>query len=249
MAGLVCLTAGGGPPDQNGQPMLHPWHLTPADAETLQTQLAGRVSLAPLGPVATVAGCDIAYDTDSPLLSAAVVVVRLPGLEEVERAVVREEAKFPYVPGLLSFRECPALLSAFDRLRTRPDVLMLDGQGIAHPRRFGLACHLGLWLDLPAVGCAKTWLFGDHGEVGPTAGDHTPLNHAGDTIGAVVRTASGVRPCFVSPGHRCDVASAVGLVRAVLSGYRHPVPTRLAHMAANEARAAGKAGGGVAPPT
>jgi deoxyribonuclease V len=218
--------------------LLHDWDLTPDEAVALQSQLALRVDTSvPLGPVRLVAGADIAYDTIAPILHAAVVVVRLPELVEVERVVVQEMVKFPYVPGLLSFRECPPILSAFSRLRRRPDVLVLDGQGIAHPRRFGLACHLGLWLDLPAIGCAKTWLFGDHAPVGPNAGDSTPLTDNGTEIGAVVRTATGVRPAFVSPGHRCDVASAVGLVRAVLSGYRHPVPTRLAHLAANAARA------------
>ncbi len=228
--------------------MLHSWTLTPDEAVALQTELAGRVALAPLGPVRTVAGCDIAYDTFAPILHAAVVVVRLPDLIEVERAVVRADAAFPYVPGLLSFRECPALLSAITTLRTQPDVFMVDGQGIAHPRRFGLACHLGLWLDRPVVGCAKTWLVGDHAEVGPTAGDTTPLTLGGETVGAVVRTADEVRPCFVSPGHLCDVDSAVGLVRRVLSGFRHPVPTRLAHMAANEARR-GEAASGYADTT
>lgn len=218
--------------------MLHEWPQTPDEAIELQTRLAGRVDVStPLGPVRLVAGADIAYDTIAPVLHAAVVVIRLPELVEVERAVVREEVTFPYVPGLLSFRECPPILSAYSRLRRRPDVLLLDGQGIAHPRRFGLACHLGLWLDLPTVGCAKTWLFGDHQSVGPSAGDTTPLTHAGEVIGAVVRTATGVRPAYVSPGHRCDVSGAVALVQRVLSGFRHPVPTRLAHLAANAARA------------
>jgi deoxyribonuclease V len=122
----------------------------------VQTQWAAHVVLHPLGPIHTVAGCDLAYDTDSRFAHAAVVVVRLPELVEVERAVVREEVTFPYVPGLLSFRETPPILSAFNQLRNWPDVLMLDGQGIVHPRRFGVACHLGLWLDLPAIGCAKT---------------------------------------------------------------------------------------------
>lgn len=218
--------------------MLHDWNLTPDEAVELQSQLATRVDTsAPLEPVRLVAGADIAYDTVAPILHAAVVVVKWPELVEVERAVVQEVVTFPYVPGLLSFRECPPILSAFAKLRRRPDVLVLDGQGIAHPRRFGLACHLGLWLDLPAIGCAKTWLFGDHDQVGPNAGDTAPLTHQGETIGAVVRTATGVRPAYVSPGHRCDVTSSVELVRSVLSGFRHPVPTRLAHMAANAARA------------
>lgn len=219
-------------------PPLHPWHVTPDEAVALQTQLATRVDTAsPLGPVRLVAGCDIAYAIDSPLAFAAVVVWDAVRGCELTRSVVREEMVFPYVPGLLSFRECPPILTAFASLRVRPDALLLDGQGIAHPRRFGLACHLGLWLDLPTVGCAKTWLVGDHDEPGPKAGDSTPLTLDGETVGAVVRTADGVRPCFVSPGHKCDVPSAVGLVRGVLSGYRHPTPTRLAHMAANAARA------------
>jgi deoxyribonuclease V len=217
---------------------LHPWQVTPDEAVALQTQLAARVDTStPLGPVRLVAGCDIAYAIDSPLAFAAVVVWDLVRKAELTRAVVREEMTFPYVPGLLSFRECPPLLSAFKTLRVMPDAVLLDGQGVCHPRRFGLACHLGLWLDLPTVGCAKTWLTGDHGEVGPTAGDTTPLTIGGDVVGAVVRTADRVRPCFVSPGHKCNVPSAVDLVKVVLGGYRHPTPTRLAHMAANAARA------------
>jgi deoxyribonuclease V len=223
---------------QSDSPMLHAWNLTPDEAVEVQTQLAGRVDTSTkLGPVRLIAGADIAYDTIAPILHAAVVVVRFPDLVEVERAVVQEEVTFPYMPGLLSFRESHPILSAFSKLRRRPDVLLLDGQGIAHPRRFGLACHLGLWLEMPTIGCAKTWLFGDHDAVGQTAGDSTPLTTNGETIGAVVRTATGVRPAFVSPGHLCDVESAVQQVRSVLSGYRHPVPTRLAHMAANTARA------------
>ncbi len=204
----------------------------------MQTQLASRVNVStPLGPVRLVAGCDIAYAIDSPLAFAAVVVWDVVRGAELTRAVVREEMTFPYLPGLLSFRECPPLLTAFAELRLMPDAVVLDGQGVCHPRKFGLASHLGLWLDLPTVGCAKTWLTGDHAEVGPRAGDATPLTIGGDTVGAVVRTAVGARPCFVSPGHRCDVPGAVNLVRRVLGGYRHPIPTRLAHMAAKAARA------------
>jgi deoxyribonuclease V len=212
--------------------------VTPDEAVALQTQLASRVcTSAPLVAPRLVAGCDIAYAIDSPLAFAAVVVWDVVRGCELTRAVVREEMTFPYVPGLLSFRECPPLLSAFAKLSVTPDAVVLDGQGVCHPRRFGLACHLGLWLNLPTVGCAKTRLTGDHGDVGPTAGDTTPLTLDGETVGAVVRTADGVRPCYVSPGHRCDVPSAVALVRRVLGGYRHPIPTRLAHMAANAARA------------
>ena len=217
---------------------LHDWNLSEAEAVEVQRRLAPRVdTAAPLGAISTLAGCDIAYDTASSAAWAAVVVLTFPGLVEVERVVVREEVTFPYIPGLLSFRECPPLLSALARLRSLPDVVMLDAQGIAHPRRFGSACHLGLWLGIPTVGCAKTWLCGEHPEVGPTAGDHAPLTLDGEPVGAVVRSATNVRPVYVSPGHRADIDSAVKLVTATLGGFRHPTPTRLAHMAANAARA------------
>lgn len=217
---------------------LHSWHLTEEEAVALQRRLAPLVdTTTPLGPVRLLAGCDIAYDTASSAAWAAVVTMTFPDLAVVERVVVREEVTFPYVPGLLSFRECPPLLSALNRLRSPPDVVILDAQGIAHPRKFGSACHLGLWLGIPTVGCAKTWLCGDHAEVGPTAGDHTPLTLDGVSVGAVVRSATNVRPVYVSPGHRIDIAGAVKLVTDTLSGYRHPTPTRLAHIAANEARA------------
>jgi len=218
---------------------LHDWNLTEAEAVAVQRRLAPLVDTAsPLGPVATLAGCDIAYDTTSNAAWAAVVVMTFPDLVEVERVVVREEVTFPYIPGLLSFRECPPLLSALARLRRLPDVVILDAQGIAHPRRFGSACHLGLWLGIPTVGCAKTWLCGEHPEVGPTAGDHAPLTMNGEAVGAVVRSATNVRPVYVSPGHRADLRGAVELVTATLSGYRHPTPTRAAHIAANAARTA-----------
>jgi deoxyribonuclease V len=224
-------------------PHLHDWPATAAVAVALQRRLAGRVDVSapPPHPVRLVAGCDISYDIGSPTLYAAVVVVELPSLAVVERTVVRALAKFPYVPGLLSFREAPPILDGFARLRTPPDAVMLDGQGVAHPRRFGLACHLGLWLDRPCLGCAKSRLVGTHAEPGPAAGDATPLLVDGEEVGAVVRSAARAKPVFVSPGHRLDLGTAVAVVRATLSGYRHPVPTRLAHMLANEARAAGAA--------
>ncbi len=221
---------------------LHDWPATPDAAVALQRELAARVDVStPPGPIELIAGCDIAYDRAAPVLCAAVVVVRVSDLTAVESVVVRAEVNFPYVPGLLSFREAPAILTAWESLRSEPDAAMLDGQGIAHPRRFGLACHLGLWLDRPTVGCAKTWLVGRYEEPGPDAGDASPLVTDGEAVGAVVRSATGTRPVFVSPGHRIDRDGAVAAVRATLSGYRHPVPTRLAHMAANQARIAGEA--------
>ena len=220
---------------------LHDWNVTPKEAVALQRELAARVDVTPpLGALDTVAGCDVSYDRHSPFLYAAVVVVRVADLSVVEQSVVTLEVKFPYVPGLLSFREAPPVLAAWERLRADPDAVMLDAQGVAHPRRLGLACHLGLWLDKPCVGCAKTRLVGEYAEPGPGAGEVTPLTVGGEAVGWVLRTAARAKPVFVSPGHRIDRDGALAVVRATLSGYRHPTPTRLAHIAANHARTAGE---------
>jgi deoxyribonuclease V len=224
-------------------PHLHDWPATEDEAVALQGRLAGCVDVSPrLDSFRLVAGCDVAYHLTDPVLFAAVVVLDARDLSVVEERVVTREVVFPYIPGLLSFREIPPLLSAFAELRSAPDVVMLDGQGIAHPRRFGLACHLGLWLGVPCLGCAKSWLVGEYAEPGPNAGDHAPLTAGGEVVGAVVRTAGGAKPCFVSPGHLLDAGSAVAAVRATLGGFRHPAPTRAAHVAANRARAGGAAG-------
>jgi deoxyribonuclease V len=220
-------------------PTLHRWDVTPKEAVALQRELAARVDVArPLGRVRTVAGCDVSYNKRSPVLYAAVVVVRVPGFEVVEQVVATATVTFPYVPGLLSFREIPPLLAAFRRLTAKPDVVLLDGQGLAHPRRFGLACHLGLWLNRPTVGCAKSRLIGEYSEPGLDAGDASPLVDRGEQVGVVLRTRARVKPAFVSPGHRIDRAGAVEVVRKTLSGFRMPAPTRLAHVAANAARVA-----------
>jgi deoxyribonuclease V len=218
-------------------PHLHDWPTTEAEAVALQNTLASRVDTsAAIGKLDFIAGCDIAYHLTEPRLYAAVVVLKASDLSVVEERTVTREVNFPYVPGLLSFREVPALLDAFTQLRQAPDAVMLDGQGIAHPRRFGLACHLGLWLNLPCVGCAKSWLVGDYADPGANAGDASPLTVNGEEVGAVVRSATGVKPVYVSPGHKLDVASATAIVQATLSGYRHPAPTRAAHLAANQLR-------------
>jgi deoxyribonuclease V len=219
---------------------LHRWDLTPVQTVALQRELASKVDVTlSLGRLRTVAGCDISYNKRSPDLYAAVVVFRLPELDVVEQVVAKEWVTFPYVPGLLSFREIPPLLAAFAKLETTPDVVMLDGQGIAHPRRVGLASHLGLWLNRPTVGCAKSRLIGMFDEPGPEAGDAAPLTDRDERIGTVLRTRARAKPVFVSPGHRIDMAGSVEVVRRTLSGYRMPVPTRLAHIAANAARIAG----------
>jgi deoxyribonuclease V len=223
---------------------LHSWRVTPAEAAALQERLRGRVETRDrLGPVRLVAGIDVSV-TPGPRTPvarrppggfrtrAAVVLLAFPALELVETAVAERPCRFPYVPGLLAFREGPAILAAFRRLRARPDLLVFDGQGIAHPRRFGIASHLGVLLDLPSVGCAKSRLTGSHADPARAAGSWAPLVDAGETVGAALRTREGVKPVYVSAGHRVGLATAVGLVMRCARGYRLPEPTRQAHRAA-----------------
>ena len=223
---------------------LHSWDVDPKEARAMQESLAGRVDVStPLGPYETIAAADVSFNKFGRWLYAAVVVVRAGTFEVVERVGVTAEARFPYVPGLLSFREAPAVLDAFEKLRTRPDVVICDGQGIAHPRRLGLASHLGLWLGLPTVGCAKSLLCGRYDEPGPDRGDRSPLVDRGEVVGMVVRSRARVKPLFVSPGHLCDLEGAVALVLAATNKYRLPLPSRMAHEFVNEIRRAADAGG------
>jgi deoxyribonuclease V len=213
---------------------LHDWDLTPEAAIALQRELAGRVRLSDEGgPVATIAGVDVSFPEGGEVTQAAVVLVGYPDFEVRAQVVVEEPTRFPYIPGLLSFRETPTILEAFRHLDTPPDLVIVDGQGIAHPRRFGIASHLGLWLDRPAIGCAKSRLTGYHRPVGPEPGDYADLTVAGGTvIGAALRTRRGANPLYVSPGHRIGVVAAREWVLACARGYRLPEPTRLAHRAA-----------------
>jgi len=165
---------------------------------------------------------------------ASVVVCELPSLRVAEAAWAVRGARFPYIPGLFSFREVPPLLAAFARLERRPDVLLFDGQGWAHPRRFGLACHAGLLLGRPSVGCAKSILVGRHAELGRARGSRADMIHEGEVVGAAVRTREGVKPVYVSIGHRADLSSAVSLVLEVTPKLRLPEPLRLAHRATQE---------------
>jgi deoxyribonuclease V len=216
---------------------LHRWDVTPKDAVALQRELAGRVvGDAPLPPCTLVAGADLSYNRFSSTIYAGVVVLRLPDLTVVERRGAFAEARFPYVPGLLSFREGPAVLEAFARLKSVPDAVMLDGHGFAHPRRFGLACDLGLWLDRPCLGCAKSKYIGEWEEPGEMAGSWSPLIDQGEVIGRVVRTKTKVNPVFVSIGHKIDLESAMRLTLACAAGYRIPEPTRQAHLYVNALR-------------
>jgi deoxyribonuclease V len=224
---------------------LHSWNVSPAEAADLQSHLAGLVDVrTPLARWELVAGADIAYERLSNTIHAGVVVLRASDGAIVEKQAVVHEATFPYIPGFFSFREAPALLQAFAKLQATPDVVMLDGQGLAHPRRLGLACHVGLWLEVPCLGCAKSRLVGDFTAPGVKAGSVSPLTlpvatgapAGGEVIGQVVRTKDRVKPVFVSPGHRIDLNSAVRVVLETCRGYRLPEPARQAHLYVNALR-------------
>lgn len=211
---------------------LHPWRVSYRQAVDIQNTLRRRLVTAPLPKrPRLVAGADVAYSRRTQRVYAAVVVVELPSFETVETVGVARRATFPYIPGLLSFREIPPLVKAFEGLKETPDVLVFDGHGLAHPRRFGLACHAGLLLDVPSLGCGKTRLVGAHGPVAARRGASPPLMLDGEQVGSVVRTRAGVKPVFVSLGHRADLASAVELVLALATRYRLPEPQRRAHQA------------------
>jgi deoxyribonuclease V len=224
---------------------LHRWDLTPKNAVALQRELAGQVTLVDQVPdcFRLVAGVDVSYRKRAEHFHAAVVVLDFPNLQIVETATASGQLAFPYVPGLLSFRELPILLKAFRKLQMIPDVVMADGQGIAHPRRLGLASHLGLWLDLPTIGCAKTRLCGEARVPGEERGAWTTLLDCGDEIGRMVRTRDGVRPLFISPGHKINCDRAVEVVLQCGRGYRLPEPTRQAHLLSNRLRLLMEAGG------
>lgn len=213
---------------------MHRWNLTPAEAISLQEELRHRVIARDrLGRVRRVAGVDVGFERDGAVTRAAVAVLGFPGLELVDWAIARTPTRFPYVPGLLSFRETPAVLKALAKLKLRPDLLLCDGQGLAHPRRFGFACHLGLLADIPAIGVAKTRLIGEHEAVPGNRGGWTPLVDRGEMIGAVLRTRPGVKPLFVSVGHRVSLDTAIRWVMACVTRYRLPETTRWAHRLAS----------------
>jgi deoxyribonuclease V len=189
--------------------------------------------------IGLVAGADVGYRKESGTVVAAVAVHTFPGLDLVELAYAEDRVSFPYVPGLLSFREIPPLLRVFERLRHRPDVVLGDGQGLAHPRRFGLAAHLGLWLKLPTIGCAKSRLVGEHAEVGPRRGQYRSLMDKGERVGVVLRTRTGVKPLYISPGHLADLEGSRRFVLRCCRDSRIPEPIRTAHQAVQRAIKAG----------
>jgi deoxyribonuclease V len=213
---------------------MHPWPQTCAEALAVQDELRARVIIES-GPTAprTVAGLDVAYDGDR--LAAAIVVLDAADLTVLDTAVVRGRPAFPYVPGLFAFREIPALLEALAKLTVRPGVLICDGHGLAHPRRFGLAAHLGVLTDLPSFGVGKTRLIGEWAPVGGQRGDRSALIDDGETVGAVLRTQDGVKPVFVSVGHRMDLDTACALTVALSPRFRLPETTRAADRACRDA--------------
>lgn len=210
---------------------LHRWDVTTAEARQIQLDLARRVvRRGKLRRVRYVAGVDISVRGDRAI--AAVPVLRFDDLEIVDLALAEQRVPFPYVPGLLTFRECPSILAAYEKLSVEPDLLLVDGQGLAHPRRVGLASHLGVMIDKPTIGCAKTRYIGQHDQPHEEAGSYTDLWDGDEVIGAVLRTRSNVKPLYVSIGHKVELPRALDLVLQCCAGYRLPEPTRLAHQAA-----------------
>lgn len=216
---------------------LHEWDVSPARAVAIQSEFASHLidQPLPLESVRLVAGVDVSVkpDADGHARSrAAIAVLSFPDLRLIETAVAIQPTGFPYIPGLLAFREGPVVLEAYRQLRTLPDVLIFDGMGRAHPRRMGIAAHLGLWLDRPTIGCGKSWLIGEYEPPAPERGAWSPLYDRGEIIGAALRTRANVSPVFVSQGHRCDLVSAIALTLACTMRYRLPETTRAAHRAA-----------------
>lgn len=217
----------------------HGWDVSTAEAVEIQHKLAPLViKEGSPARVRHVAGADISVDRYRARARGAIVVLSHPDLAPEEEVVVETELRFPYVPGLLSFREAPVILQAFERIREAPDLLLVDGQGLAHPRRFGIACHLGVVLGLPTIGCAKSRLCGEYDVPSPEAGSRTPLLDGDEVIGSVLRTRDGVSPIYVSIGHLIGLQEAVEWALRCCRGYRIPEPLRRAHMAAGKGRQA-----------
>jgi deoxyribonuclease V len=216
---------------------LHSWELSPKEAITVQQKLHSRVERENrFGRLRLVAGVDVGIPRGAKIARAAVAALTFPGLEPVEDALAELPLVFPYVPGLLSFREVPVIIEALKKLERHPDLLLCDAHGLAHPRRFGLACHLGLLTDTPSIGVAKSRLIGTHAEVPAERGQWCPLEDKGEVIGAVLRSRAGVKPIYVSIGHRVDLETAVDLLLQATPRYRLPETTRRADRLASRRR-------------
>ncbi len=217
---------------------LHPWNLQYSEAVKIQQELRDQLILeVPEMDLNLVAGADVSYSKGDDVFFSSVVVLEMPGMSIIEEATAEGKVDFPYIPGLLSFREAPILIKAFEKVRSIPDAIIFDGQGTAHPRGIGLASHMGLILGLPSIGCAKKNLVGNYKPVGSEVGAYTSIKFKDDVVGAALRTKSNVKPVFVSPGHKMDVPSAIEIVIKTCRGYKLPEPTRQAHLLVNKARA------------
>jgi deoxyribonuclease V len=208
----------------------HNWNLTPTEAVELQKELSGEVIRVDdlTEPVKTVGGIDLGFDMKNETCRAVAVVLKFPELELIEKSEITMPVGFPYVPGLLSFREAPAAIAALEKLENLPDLILCDGQGIAHPRRFGIACHIGVLTDIPTIGVAKSVLVGKFENLGEKRGNWAPMIHRGEEVGVALRTRDGVQPVYVSIGHKISLETAVKYVLACAPKYRLPETTRLA---------------------
>ena len=212
----------------------HPWKVTTAEARGIQDRIRCLVETVDrLDEIGIVAGVDVGFEKAGTVTRAAVALLHFPSLEPLGNAIARTATTFPYIPGLLSFREIPAVLKAMEQLEAKPDLLLCDGQGIAHPRRCGIASHLGVLLDIPSIGVAKTRLTGTHGTLPKPKGSRIPLMDGDEQIGSVLRTRTGVKPLYISPGHRISIDTADELVLRCTTRYRLPETTRQAHRLAS----------------
>lgn len=212
----------------------HTWDVSPQQAKEIQLELNQKVILQDeFDKIEYVAGVDVGFEQNNTITRAAIAILNFPQLELTEHAIVRLPTQFPYIPGYLSFREIPSVLKALEQIKQLPDILLCDGQGIAHPRRFGIACHLGVLTGLPAIGVAKSRLIGIHDNVPIEKGQSVPLLDKGEIIGAVLRTRYNVKPLYISPGHKISLDSAISLVMQCVTKYRLPETTRWAHRLAS----------------
>ncbi|MFC1554934.1 deoxyribonuclease V [candidate division KSB1 bacterium] len=216
---------------------IHKWDVSPKEAVEIQKRLSDKIVLCPLsGDVNYIAGADISYVKNSDRLYASVLIFEYPSLDLIETGSTVSEPAFPYIPGLLSFREIPPLLDCFKKIEIKPNLIICDGQGYAHPRRFGLACHLGLILNIPTIGCAKSRLTGHGDDPGKRKGSYTVLTDKNEKIGYILRTKNNVKPVYVSSGYLIDLEDAVRYILGCCRGYKLPEPTRRAHLEVNKLR-------------
>ncbi len=222
-----------------GIKVAHPWPDNYKDAVSIQERVKSHlITETKTGEIRTVAGADVSYSKGSDSYFAAVVVLSFPGMQLIDESWAVGKSAFPYIPGLLTFREGPVCLEAFSKLKTEPDLIIFDGHGVAHPRGFGLASHMGVLLEIPSIGCAKTVLVGDYEEPEKTRGSSSSLAYKGSEVGRALRTRDNVKPVFVSIGHMVDLDFACGMVLDCAHGYRLPEPTRRAHILVNKMRTA-----------